>query len=65
MPAGTVAVTGSIATDHLMHFPGRFSEHLVDGHPAPPGGWPPRPGRAGWPAARHVPGGSVSRVSPA
>ena len=24
-----VAVTGSIATDHLMHFPGRFSEQLV------------------------------------
>jgi hypothetical protein len=32
VPTGTVAVTGSIATDHLMHFPGRFSEHLVDGH---------------------------------
>lgn len=26
-----VAVTGSIATDHLMHFPGRFSEQLVAG----------------------------------
>ncbi|MEO6898851.1 MAG: carbohydrate kinase family protein [Mycobacteriaceae bacterium] len=25
----TIAVTGSIATDHLMHFPGRFSEQLV------------------------------------
>ncbi|GAY08519.1 putative adenosine kinase [Pseudonocardia sp. N23] len=25
----TVAVTGSIATDHLMHFPGRFGEQLV------------------------------------
>jgi adenosine kinase len=24
-----VAVTGSIASDHLMHFPGRFSEQLV------------------------------------
>ena len=24
-----VAVTGSIATDHLMSFPGRFSEQLV------------------------------------
>ncbi len=24
-----VAVTGSIATDHLMHFPGKFSEQLV------------------------------------
>src|SRR6188474_2253822 len=24
-----VAVTGSIATDHLMHFPGRFAEQLV------------------------------------
>ncbi|PKW15140.1 adenosine kinase [Saccharopolyspora spinosa] len=24
-----VAVTGSIATDHLMHFPGRFTEQLV------------------------------------
>lgn len=26
-----VAVTGSIATDHLMHFPGRFTEQLVAG----------------------------------
>jgi len=25
----TIAVAGSIATDHLMHFPGRFSEQLV------------------------------------
>ena len=25
----TIVVTGSIATDHLMHFPGRFSEQLV------------------------------------
>lgn len=24
-----IAVTGSIATDHLMHFPGRFAEQLV------------------------------------
>jgi adenosine kinase len=32
VPTGTVAVTGSIATGHLMHFPGRFSEHLVDSH---------------------------------
>lgn len=24
-----IAVTGSIATDHLMHFPGRFSEQLI------------------------------------
>src|SRR5688572_520594 len=27
-----IAVTGSIATDHLMHFPGRFAEQLVEGH---------------------------------
>jgi adenosine kinase len=26
-----VAVTGSIATDHLMHFPGRFAEQLLPG----------------------------------
>ncbi len=26
---GSVAVTGSIASDHLMHFPGRFTEQLV------------------------------------
>ncbi|WP_063043372.1 carbohydrate kinase family protein [Nocardia pseudovaccinii] len=32
MTAGTVVVTGSIATDHLMHFPGRFAEQLVDTH---------------------------------
>jgi adenosine kinase len=32
MPAGTIAVTGSIATDHLMRFPGRFAEHFVDTH---------------------------------
>src|SRR5690348_13400840 len=24
-----IAVTGSIATDHLMHFPGRFTEQLL------------------------------------
>lgn len=28
---GRVAVTGSIATDHLMRFPGRFVDHLVAG----------------------------------
>lgn len=27
--AMTIAVTGSIATDHLMHFPGRFADQLV------------------------------------
>jgi adenosine kinase len=27
-----IAVTGSIATDHLMTFPGSFTEHLVAGH---------------------------------
>src|ERR1700716_808115 len=27
-----VAVTGSIATDHLMRFPGRFSEQLLADH---------------------------------
>lgn len=26
-----IAVTGSIATDHLMHFPGRFNEQFIDG----------------------------------
>jgi adenosine kinase len=26
-----VAVSGSIATDHLMHFPGRFADQIVDG----------------------------------
>jgi adenosine kinase len=29
MPIGTTAVTGSIATDHLMHFPGRFGDQFV------------------------------------
>lgn len=29
MPAGTTAVTGSIATDHLTRFPGRFAEQLL------------------------------------
>ena len=28
----TIAVTGSIATDNLMQFPGRFSEHLLAEH---------------------------------
>ena len=28
----SIAVTGSIATDHLMRFPGRFSEQLLAGH---------------------------------
>ena len=28
----TIAVTGSIATDNLMRFPGRFSEHLLAEH---------------------------------
>ena len=28
----TIAVTGSIATDHLMRFPGRFSEQLLPDH---------------------------------
>ena len=32
MPAGTIAVTGSIATDHLMRFPGRFADHFIDTH---------------------------------
>src|SRR4051794_32076362 len=27
--ASKIAVTGSIATDHLMHFPGRFADQLV------------------------------------
>ena len=27
-----IAVTGSIATDHLMHFPGKFSEQLLPEH---------------------------------
>jgi adenosine kinase len=29
MPVGTTAITGSIATDHLMHFPGRFADQLL------------------------------------
>lgn len=28
----TIAVTGSIATDHLMKFPGKFSEQLLPEH---------------------------------
>jgi adenosine kinase len=32
MPIGTTAITGSIANDHLMHFPGRFSEQLMAEH---------------------------------
>ena len=28
----TIAVTGSIATDHLMRFPGKFSEQLLADH---------------------------------
>jgi adenosine kinase len=32
MPIGTAAISGSIATDHLMHFPGRFTEHLLADH---------------------------------
>src|SRR3712207_9388198 len=28
-PRMKIAVTGSIATDHLMHFPGRFAEQLL------------------------------------
>ncbi len=33
-PAGgaRIAVTGSIASDHLMTFPGSFTEHLIEGH---------------------------------
>lgn len=27
-----IAVTGSIASDHLMTFPGSFTEHLIEGH---------------------------------
>ncbi|XVV06082.1 carbohydrate kinase family protein [Actinosynnema sp. CA-248983] len=27
-----IAVTGSIATDHLMAYPGRFTEHFISGH---------------------------------
>ena len=29
---GSIAVTGSIATDHLMRFPGRFADHFIDTH---------------------------------
>ncbi|HJQ41803.1 MAG TPA: carbohydrate kinase family protein [Jatrophihabitantaceae bacterium] len=32
MPASRVLVAGSIATDHLMHFPGKFSEQLLAEH---------------------------------
>jgi len=32
MPIGTTAISGSIATDHLMHFPGRFADHLMAEH---------------------------------
>jgi adenosine kinase len=32
MPAGSIVVTGSIATDHLMRFPGRFADHFIDTH---------------------------------
>lgn len=32
MPVETIAVTGSIATDHLMRFPGRFAEQFIDTH---------------------------------
>lgn len=32
MRTGSIVVTGSIATDHLMRFPGRFAEHFVDTH---------------------------------
>jgi hypothetical protein len=31
MPIATMAVTGSIATDRMMHFPGRFAYHLLPG----------------------------------
>jgi adenosine kinase len=31
MPTGRIAVAGSIATDHLMRYPGRFADQLVDG----------------------------------
>lgn len=30
--AARIAVTGSIASDHLMTFPGSFTEHLIEGH---------------------------------
>jgi adenosine kinase len=32
MPSGSIAVTGSIATDHLMRFPGRFAQHFIATH---------------------------------
>ena len=32
MSSATIAVTGSIATDHLMRFPGRFAEHFINTH---------------------------------
>ncbi len=32
MPAVPVLVSGSIATDHLMHFPGRFGDQLLAEH---------------------------------
>ena len=32
MSTGSIAVTGSIATDHLMRFPGRFAEHFIGTH---------------------------------
>jgi adenosine kinase len=30
--SGRTIVTGSIATDHLMRFPGRFSDQIIDSH---------------------------------
>jgi adenosine kinase len=30
--AARIAVSGSIASDHLMTFPGSFTEHLIEGH---------------------------------
>ncbi|MFE2998746.1 carbohydrate kinase family protein [Nocardia sp. NPDC059246] len=32
MSAGVTVVTGSIATDHLMRFPGRFADNMIDTH---------------------------------
>ena len=32
MPSATIAITGSIATDHLMRFPGRFADNIIDSH---------------------------------
>ena len=32
MSTGSIAVTGSIATHHLVRFPGRFAEHFIDTH---------------------------------